>query len=494
MLFNSFAFLLFLPIVFLLYWYVFSRSIRLRNLFVVSVSYLFYGWWDWRFLSLIAFTTLCSWLSGLLIRKKRSVCDMGDTVSDHYCRGVMIINIVLNLAILAYFKYANFFIDNFIDLFGLFGITLHRSSLNVVLPVGISFYTFQALSYTIDVYRRKMEPTSDILAFFAFVSFFPQLVAGPIERASHLLPQFCESRHFCYKEAVDGLRQILWGLFKKVVVADNCAIVANAVFLNMESATPSSLLLGAIMFSFQIYGDFSGYSDIAVGTAHLFNFDLVRNFNVPYFSRSIAEFWRRWHISLNTWFVDYVYIPLGGNRRGKWQTLRNTLAVFFVGGLWHGANWTYIMWGIYHGLLFLPLLLLGKTKQHIDVVAKGRWMPSVRELLQMISTFCLAMWGWVVFRSPNLIFAFDYLKRMCSLSVFNVPNTLMLGLGNSIVLGCFLFVFILLFVEWIQREKKHGLDIDWIRSPLLRLGVYCGFAWLILFFMGVQESFIYFQF
>lgn len=494
MLFNSFAFLLFLPIVFLLYWYVFSRSIRLRNLFVVSVSYLFYGWWDWRFLSLIAFTTLCSWLSGLLIRKKRSVCDMGDTVSDHYCRGVMIINIVLNLAILAYFKYANFFIDNFIDLFGLFGITLHRSSLNVVLPVGISFYTFQALSYTIDVYRRKMEPTSDILAFFAFVSFFPQLVAGPIERASHLLPQFCESRHFCYKEAVDGLRQILWGLFKKVVVADNCAIVANAVFLNMESATPSSLLLGAIMFSFQIYGDFSGYSDIAVGTAHLFNFDLVRNFNVPYFSRSIAEFWRRWHISLNTWFVDYVYIPLGGNRRGKWQTLRNTLAVFFVSGLWHGANWTYIMWGIYHGLLFLPLLLLGKTKQHIDVVAKGRWMPSVRELLQMISTFFLAMLGWVVFRSPNLIFAFDYLKRTCSLSVFNVPNTLMLGLGNSIVLGCFLFVFILLFVEWIQREKKHGLDIDWIRSPLLRLGVYCGFAWLILFFMGVQESFIYFQF
>ena len=494
MLFNSFAFLLFLPIVFLLYWYVFSRSIRLRNLFVVSVSYLFYGWWDWRFLSLIAFTTLCSWLSGLLIRKKRSVCDMGDTVSDHYCRGVMIINIVLNLAILAYFKYANFFIDNFIDLFGLFGITLHRSSLNVVLPVGISFYTFQALSYTIDVYRRKMEPTSDILAFFAFVSFFPQLVAGPIERASHLLPQFCESRHFCYKEAVDGLRQILWGLFKKVVVADNCAIVANAVFLNMESATPSSLLLGAIMFSFQIYGDFSGYSDIAVGTAHLFNFDLVRNFNVPYFSRSIAEFWRRWHISLNTWFVDYVYIPLGGNRRGKWQTLRNTLAVFFVSGLWHGANWTYIMWGIYHGLLFLPLLLLGKTKQHIDVVAKGRWMPSVRELLQMISTFFLAMLGWVVFRSPNLIFAFDYLKRMCSLIVFNVPNTLMLGLGNSIVLGCFLFVFILLFVEWIQREKKHGLDIDWIRSPLLRLGVYCGFAWLILFFMGVQESFIYFQF
>ena len=251
MLFNSFAFLLFLPIVFLLYWYVFSRSIRLRNLFVVSVSYLFYGWWDWRFLSLIAFTTLCSWLSGLLIRKKRSVCDMGDTVSDHYCRGVMIINIVLNLAILAYFKYANFFIDNFIDLFGLFGITLHRSSLNVVLPVGISFYTFQALSYTIDVYRRKMEPTSDILAFFAFVSFFPQLVAGPIERASHLLPQFCESRHFCYKEAVDGLRQILWGLFKKVVVADNCAIVANAVFLNMESATPSSLLLGLLCFRFR---------------------------------------------------------------------------------------------------------------------------------------------------------------------------------------------------------------------------------------------------
>ena len=494
MLFNSFTFLLFLPIVFLLYWSVFNRSIRLRNLFIVLISYLFYGWWDWRFLSLIAFTTFCSWMSGQLICKIRN--DRGMTVasSEYYCRMVVITNLVLNLAILAYFKYANFFIDNFIDLFELFGITLHRTSLNVVLPVGISFYTFQALSYTIDVYRRRIEPTSDVVAFFAFVSFFPQLVAGPIERATHLLPQFCESRHFCYKEAVDGLRQILWGLFKKVVVADNCAIVANAVFQNMESATPSSLLLGAIMFSFQIYGDFSGYSDIAVGTAHLFNFDLVRNFNVPYFSRSIAEFWRRWHISLNTWFVDYLYIPLGGNRRGKWLTLRNTMVVFLVSGLWHGANWTYIVWGIYHGLLFLPLLLLGKTKRYMDVVAQGRWIPSLQELFQMMSTFFFAMLGWIVFRSPNLFFAFDYIKRMCSSSVFSMPNTAMLGLGNSIVLGCFLFVCILLLVEWIQREKSHGLDIAWIPSSSLRLCIYCGFAWLILFFMGVQESFIYFQF
>ena len=365
MLFNSFTFLLFLPIVFLLYWSVFNRSIRLRNLFIVLISYLFYGWWDWRFLSLIAFTTFCSWMSGQLIRKIRN--DRGMTVasSEYYCRMVVITNLVLNLAILAYFKYANFFIDNFIDLFELFGITLHRTSLNVVLPVGISFYTFQALSYTIDVYRRRIEPTSDVVAFFAFVSFFPQLVAGPIERATHLLPQFCESRHFCYKEAVDGLRQILWGLFKKVVVADNCAIVANAVFQNMESATPSSLLLGAIMFSFQIYGDFSGYSDIAVGTAHLFNFDLVRNFNVPYFSRSIAEFWRRWHISLNTWFVDYVYIPLGGNRRGKWLTLRNTMVVFLVSGLWHGEQWHFVIWGLFNGVLVVIGQILKPTKTKI---------------------------------------------------------------------------------------------------------------------------------
>ena len=362
--------MLFLPIVFLLYWFVFNKHVRLQNSFIVLVSYVFYGWWDWRFLSLIAFTTFCSWLSGLLIKNRR-IKELGgdDVSSQRYCKMVVAANILVNLSILAYFKYANFFLESFIDLFGLFGLKPTYSTLKILLPVGISFYTFQALSYTIDVYRRKIEATSDLVAFFAFVAFFPQLVAGPIERATHLLPQFYKARHFDYSEAVDGLRQIVWGLFKKVVVADNCAMVANAVFSNAESANPSALLLGAVMFTFQIYGDFSGYSDIAVGTAHLFNFKLMRNFNVPYFSRNIAEFWRRWHISLNTWFVDYVYIPLGGSRCGKWKTIRNTMIVFLVSGLWHGANWTYITWGIYHGLLFLPLLFLNKTKKYNGVVS-----------------------------------------------------------------------------------------------------------------------------
>ena len=495
MLFNSFSFLLFLPIVFLLYWFVFNKHVRLQNFFIVSVSYVFYGWWNWRFLSLIAFTTFCSWLSGLLIKNRR-IKELGDddVSSQRYCKIVVAANILVNLSILAYFKYANFFLENLIDLFGLFGLNPTYSTLKILLPVGISFYTFQALSYTIDVYRRKIEATSDMVAFFAFVAFFPQLVAGPIERATHLLPQFYKVRHFDYSEAVDGLRQIVWGLFKKVVVADNCAMVANAVFSNAESANPSALLLGAVMFTFQIYGDFSGYSDIAVGTAHLFNFKLMRNFNVPYFSRNIAEFWRRWHISLNTWFVDYVYIPLGGSRCGKWKTIRNTMIVFLVSGLWHGANWTYITWGIYHGLLFLPLLFLNKTKKYKGVVAEGHFLPSMAECAQMLLTFVLVMFGWIIFRSESIAFAVRYIVQMCSVEVFSAPNTAMLGIGHSIALGCFVFIFILLLVEWVQRDKRHGLDLVWMRSSFLRIGLYLGFVWLILFFMGVQESFIYFQF
>ena len=291
MLFNSLEFAIFLPIVFLIYWFVLQKNLKLQNLFIVVVSYIFYGWWDYRFLFLIALTSFCSWLSGVWIGKLQN----HPTSKEKSAKAVLISNIVLNLAILGFFKYYNFFVDSFIDLFALFGVTLQSSTLNIILPVGISFYTFQALSYSIDVYRRKLEPTNDIVAFFAFVSFFPQLVAGPIERATNLLPQFYTSRKFDYKTAVDGMRQILWGLFKKIVVADNCAIYVNEVFADYTNQSGSTLLLGAIFFAFQIYGDFSGYSDIAIGTAKLFGIKLLRNFNVPYFSRDIAEFWRRWH-------------------------------------------------------------------------------------------------------------------------------------------------------------------------------------------------------
>ena len=344
MLFNSFEFLIFLPAVFLLYWFVF-KPLKWQNLFVVAASYLFYGWWDWRFLILIAITTFCSYASGLLIQKyagrrtrRRIVCAT---------------NILLNLIILGIFKYLNFFGENFALLLDALGFKCDWVTLDILLPVGISFYTFQALSYTIDVYRGNIQPTRNIVAFFAFISFFPQLVAGPIERATNLLPQFLVPRKFDYAKAVDGMRQILWGLFKKMVVADNCSVAVNMIFDQYQSLDGFTLFIGGLLFTFQIYGDFSGYSDIAIGTARLFGINLMRNFNYPYFSRNIAEFWRRWHISLTTWFRDYVYFPLGGSRRGKWKTIRNTFIIFLVSGMWHGANWTFICWGAYNALLFM---------------------------------------------------------------------------------------------------------------------------------------------
>ena len=359
MLFNSIEFLLFLPIVFLLYWGVFHRNLRWQNAFLVLSSYVFYGWWDWRFLILIAFTSLCSWWSGLLIYKNKS-------------RSLVFLwlNIGTNLLILGTFKYFNFFVSNFVEAFALLGFSLHVTSLQLILPVGISFYTFQALSYSIDIYKEKIKPTEDYIAFFAYVSFFPQLVAGPIERATNLLPQILKSRSFKYEEAVDGCRQILWGFFKKVLIADNCAVYVDTVFNDYTQYNASTLWFGALMFTFQIYGDFSGYSDIAIGTAKLFGIRLKKNFNLPYFSRNVAEFWKRWHISLNTWFVDYVYIPLGGGRNGKWIKLRNTIIIFLTSGLWHGANWTYVFWGLYHALLFVPLILTGGNKKYNNIVAE----------------------------------------------------------------------------------------------------------------------------
>ena len=398
MLFNSIQFALFLPIVFLLYWFVFDRFIskskhqlRLQNIFIVVSSYVFYGWWDWRFLLLIAFTSFCSWGSGVLIGKAQT---------KKRAKTWMWFNIILNLGILALFKYYDFFVIEFAQLFHL---STEGLLIKVILPVGISFYTFQALSYSIDIYRGKIEPTKDIVAFFAFISFFPQLVAGPIERASSLLPQFLKKREFDYDTAMEGMRQILWGLFKKLLIANNCAYAVDSVFY-LHSRTPipgSDLLLAAILFSFQIYADFSGYSDIAIGTAKLFGIKLSRNFNNPYFSRNVSEFWRRWHISLMSWFRDYVYTPLGGNQRSKLRTIINVFVVFLLSGMWHGANWTFIVWGLYHAALFLPTVLMGRKSQS-DIVAKGRILPSLKEMGQMFFTFCLVLFGWILFRSESI--------------------------------------------------------------------------------------------
>ena len=487
MLFNSLQFAVFLPIVFLLYWFVFDRLIskskyqlRLQNAFVLVASYVFYGWWDWRFLLLIAFTSLCSWGSGLLI---------GEAHSKRKAKAWMWLNVVLNFGILALFKYYDFFVTEFGQLFG---ISTDGLLLKVILPVGISFYTFQALSYSIDVYRGKIAPTKDIVAFFAFISFFPQLVAGPIERATNLLPQFLKQRKFDYHTAVDGMRQILWGLFKKIVVADNCAAYVDQVFSTYTEQSGSTLLLAAIFFTFQIYGDFSGYSDIAIGTAKLFGIKLMRNFNVPYFSRDIAEFWRRWHISLTTWFRDYVYIPLGGSRVGKAKVIRNTFIIFLVSGFWHGANWTFIVWGAYNALLFLPLILMGKNRKHTNLIAEGRLLPTWKESGQLLLTFFLAMVGWIIFRSETMSDTVLYIKRLCDASLFSVPwmktvNSFVLLVGSILIMSG---------VEWLQRNKDHGLAFgNDRRHAWLRWCVYVVVA-LMVFILQPQQvtQFLYFQF
>lgn len=482
MLFNSFEFLLFLPLVFGGYWFIF-RGLKLQNLFIVCASYFFYGWWDWRFLLLIFFTTLACYASGILIEQnsKRSAR-----------RWVCGINIAINIAILCFFKYFNFFSDNIKILFQQFGYQIDWFTLDVLLPVGISFYTFQAISYPIDVYRKKIKATTDFIAFTAFISFFPQLVAGPIERSTQLLPQFLSKRKFEYIEAVEGMRQILWGFFKKIVIADNCAFLANNIFNNYSDCSAPVLWLGAFLFTFQIYGDFSGYSDIAIGTAKLFGIRLSRNFHFPYFSRDIAEFWRRWHISLNTWFRDYIYIPLGGSRCSKPKIIRNTLIIFLVSGLWHGANWTFVIWGGYHAFLFLPLILLGKNRNNLQQSNLRGFIPPPKEILQIFATFILVMVGWIIFRAENIHDAFEYIVR--SIYAFRDGSTSVLNGSNIIIASTVIMIAIMQIFDWSQRNKAFGLQIVEGKPLLLRWGAYLMFSFFIIIFAGRQEEFIYFQF
>lgn len=478
MLFNSIDFAIFLPIVFVLYWFVTARSLKAQNFLLLAASYLFYGWWDWRFLSLIVASSVVDFLVGL---------GMGRSQNARHRKYLLWTSIAVNLGLLGFFKYYNFFLDNFVEAFRFFGFTIESQSLEVLLPVGISFYTFQTLSYSIDVYKKKIGPTTDPIAFFAFVSFFPQLVAGPIERATNLLPQFYRKRVFDHDQAVDGMRQILWGLTKKVVIADNCAIHANDIFNHSSEYGGSTLLLGAVFFALQIYGDFSGYSDIAIGTSRLFGFRLMRNFAFPYFSRDIAEFWRRWHISLSTWFRDYLYIPLGGSRGGLAKSIRNTLIIFVVSGFWHGANWTFVVWGALNAVYFLPLMLMKKNRAHTNSVASQRLFPSFREFRQMSWTFVLTLIAWVFFRADSLSHAWQFLGGMFSLSLFAQTEVF----PRSTVAAILVF----LMIEWLQREKEHGLELSLVRLPrALRWAFYYALVMSIFLMGGTQQEFIYFQF
>ncbi len=478
MLFNSLDFAVFLPIVFFLYWFVAKENIRLQNLLIVLSSYFFYGWWDWRFLALILFSSIVDFTIGVLLSRVKGIFNR---------KSLLWTSIVINLGFLGFFKYYNFFLDNFVNAFSLFGNEIQVNGLNIVLPVGISFYTFQTLSYTIDVYRGKLEPTHDFTGFSAFVSFFPQLVAGPIERATNLLPQFYKKRTFDYTQAVDGLRQILWGLFKKIIIADKSAEYVNMIFDNAGDYSGSTLVIGAFLFAFQIYGDFSGYSDIAIGTSRLFGFDLMRNFAYPYFSRDIAEFWRRWHISLSTWFRDYLYIPLGGSKGGTAMKVRNTFIIFVVSGFWHGANWTFIVWGFLNAIYFLPLLLTNNNRNHLDTISKDRWLPNISESLAMISTFGLTLLAWVFFRADSISHAFTYLGGIFSASLFSPPE----------LFPVFTLIMIAIFVaiEWLGREEPFAiakLGLTWKRS--YRWATYFILIATLFVINSEEQQFIYFQF
>jgi len=483
MLFNSIDFAIFLPIVFILYWFATNNNLKLQNFLIVAASYLFYGWWDWRFLSLILFSTLIDYSIGIRLSKE-------DNISKR--KILLWISILVNLGFLGFFKYYNFFLDNFVSAFSFFGSSINPQGLNIILPVGISFYTFQTLSYTIDIYKRKLEPTKDFIAFSAFVSFFPQLVAGPIERASNLLPQFYRKRDFDYSKAVDGMRQILWGLFKKIVIADNCAQYANQIFNNSADFSGSTLVLGAVFFTFQIYGDFSGYSDIAIGASRLFGFNLKQNFAFPYFSRDIAEFWRRWHISLSTWFRDYLYIPLGGSRGGTLIKVRNTFIIFIVSGFWHGANWTFIIWGALNAIYFLPLLLTNNNRNNLETVAQGKFFPNIKELSFMLLTFGLTVFAWIFFRAENIGHAFNYISEILSSSLFEIPKFA----GRRSAFTTIVIIGIFVLIEWQGREGQYAIsDIGqkWFRP--LRWIFYSLLIFAIGMFMpSVESPFIYFQF
>ena len=482
MLFNSIDFAIFLPIVFILYWFGANKNLKLQNFLIVVSSYVFYGWWDWRFLSLILFSTLVDYSVGLGLLKQE----------DPTKRKLLLwTSILVNIGFLGFFKYYNFFLDNFITAFSFFGTDIKANSLNIILPVGISFYTFQTLSYSIDVYKRKIVPTKDFISFSAFVSFFPQLVAGPIERATRLLPQFYSKRTFDYGKASDGMRQILWGLFKKMVIADNCAEYANLIFNNSADYSGSTLVLGALFFTFQIYGDFSGYSDIAIGTARLFGFDLMRNFNFPYFSRDIAEFWRRWHISLSTWFRDYLYIPLGGSRGGMWMKIRNIFIIFLVSGFWHGANWTFIIWGGLNALYIMPSIILKTNRNNLDIVAKGKYFPTVKEFLSIVFTFGLTVFAWIFFRANNVSHALSYISGIFSHSLLTMPQFLSMGEALPVIFLALIF----LIIEWFGRENEYAialLGLKWKRP--LRYAMYYAIIVAIVVFAGKGQTFIYFQF
>lgn len=482
MLFNSLNFALFLPIVFVAYWFFTKGNLQFKNIILLVSSYFFYACWDYRFLFLLIFSTFLDYFTGI------KMYEAGKTNVKKFW---FWLSIFINLGFLGIFKYYNFFATSFTDGLSLLGLKTNFSSIKVILPIGISFYTFHGLSYVIDIYNNKIKPEKNFIDYSVFVSFFPLLVAGPIERATHLLPQIKQERVFDYLKAVDGLRQILWGLFKKVVIADNCAEYANMIFNTPTDYSGSTHVVGALFFTFQIYCDFSGYSDIAIGTARLFGIDLIRNFAFPYFSRNIAEFWRRWHISLSTWFKDYLYIPLGGSKGSTFVKVRNTFIIFLVSGFWHGANWTFIIWGFLNALYIMPSIIFNTHRNNLDIVAHGKKLPNLKELFSMILTFSLTVFAWIFFRSNNVGDAFSFISKIFSSSLFTVPDLPV----NTLSISTILLIVMFTIVEWIGREHQYALATLGLRWPrFFRYAFYYCIIVSVIIFRGAAQQFIYFQF
>ncbi len=476
MFFNSLHFAVFLPIVFILYWALSKKDLTYQSILLLVASYFFYACWDWRFLFLLLFSTSLDYFTAIKIF---------DANTESAKKKWFWLSILVNLGFLGVFKYYDFFVNSLAE--GLTKIGLHANfaTLNIILPVGISFYTFHGLSYIIDIYKDRITPEKNFITYSLFVCYFPLLVAGPIERATHLLPQIKKKRVFDYTKAKDGVYQIIWGLFKKIVIADSCAQYANEIFNNYHTMNSLSLLLGAFYFSFQIYGDFSGYSDIALGTSKLFGIDLLRNFNYPYFSRDIAEFWRRWHISLSSWFRDYLYIPLGGSQRNIGMKIRNTFIIFLVSGFWHGANWTFIFWGGLNALYFLPLLLTHKNRNNIEIVAKGKQLPSIKEFGGMLLTFLLTMLAWVFFRAHTIKDAMLYIK-----GIFKGDFTIQYFSFERYSPELLLLVLLFIITEWFSREYEHPIfgKYQMGKALLIITGI------LVLGSFSNISDFIYFQF
>lgn len=479
MLFNSLEFVVFFPIVFAVYWLA-RKNGKLQNAILVVASGVFYAWVDWRFIFLIGFTAMLTYITGQALLSSRQ---------NRGRKGYIIVNIVINLAILGFFKYYNFFIDSFNDAFRSMGVALDMTTLQLILPVGISFYTFKAISYSVDLYKNKIVGGHNLLSVLCYLMFFPQLLAGPIEKARDLYPQFLQPRCFNYNQAIAGSKMIIWGLFKKVVIADTACNIVNSIYGDIGGYNSSALLICAVLYSFQIYGDFSGYSDMAVGIGKLFGIESKKNFNLPYLSRDIAEFWKRWHISLNTWFVEYVYIPLGGSKVSKFVTIRNTFIIFLLSGLWHGANWTFICWGFYHALLFVPLLLLGRTKRF------GKYeldkCITLKEWLNILLTFVLVTIGWIIFRSPDISVAFDYIRRLFDLSDYGMPNINPKRL--FVILECMMAIMFVAFMEIKHKTSDVVLSFASRYRMVNFMGYIAVTLWAILFY-SVGQTFIYFQF